>query len=435
MRSPRSLKGYFSRYLWNHVVLRKWTLITLAASWVSLALALESLSYQPMGLFRDRASLVLGVLQGFALVFVLAALLKQLLQVIDGQRGANLKDLGSIGYAYAFVIFAFATMYLAADNFRDASFSYGIGFHAADFRLVDNLYFSGITIATVGYGDITPRTWPVKTLAVLEPLTGLWLTVTVLGVFIGSLLNRQVQDKQSKFFRDFLRDYFAALTNCQKTINDIAYLQPEQIEEFRREIMRTVARFVRLHYEPMPSATVRANWMRFYSSEKASEEALQLARRFVLPEFDSPRKIRNLRGVLLLQEWDVKPETMPGKDELALPVYHPQTHVQLPGAPQALDAKEGYVIVSNVDKMDLSKQPKDVKRRLTEYFRDRAEDIKSFASVRIASKDNPYGIINIQSDDVDLCGTSAEDQQLLVDMIRPFATYLLEVGLRPEDNK
>lgn len=432
MPSPRSLKGYLWK-VWNRVVLRKWTLITLATSWMLLALALESLSYQPMGLFRDRTSVLLGVLEGFALVFVLAALLKQLLQVIYGQRAANLKDLGSIGYAYAFVICAFATMYLAADNFRDSSFSYASGFHAADFRLIDNLYFSGITIATVGYGDITPRTWPVKTLAVVEPLTGLWLTVTVLGVFLGSLLNRQMQDKQSRFFRDFLSDYFAALTSCQRTVNTIRDLSAEQVEAFRCEIMATVAYIVRLHYEPVPSATVRANWMRFYNGAKAPEQALELARKFVVPRFNSVEKMRDLRGVLLLKEWDKRPETMPGKDELALPVYEPQTDVQLPGAPQSLDAEDGYVIVSNVEKMDLRKQPKDVNRRLRQYFKDRAQDIKSFASVRIASADNPYGVINIQSDDINLCGTSAEDQQLLVDMIRPFATYLHEVGLKTEE--
>jgi hypothetical protein len=137
----------------------------------------------------------------------------------------------------------------------------------------------------------------------------------------------------------------------------------------------------------------------------------------------------DLKGVLVLKEWGERPRTMPGKDELGLPVYQGEIP-QLPGAPESITAIDGYVVVSDVSKIDLSNQPNEVATALQEYFTERTQDIRSFASVRVGDENEPSGVINVQSDDVNLCGTSPDAQQLLVDMIQPFAAYLQQVGDR-----
>jgi Ion channel len=49
----------------------------------------------------------------------------------------------------------------------------------------DQLYFSVITLATVGYGDITPASQLARAVAVVEALTGQIYLVSVVAAVVG----------------------------------------------------------------------------------------------------------------------------------------------------------------------------------------------------------------------------------------------------------
>src|SRR5579862_2094836 len=69
-----------------------------------------------------------------------------------------------------------ATLYLAIDAFSPGSIQ--IGSHPAD-RQTELLYFSLITLSTIGYGDIVPLSGEARILAALEGVTGvLYITNT-----------------------------------------------------------------------------------------------------------------------------------------------------------------------------------------------------------------------------------------------------------------
>jgi len=53
-------------------------------------------------------------------------------------------------------------------------------------NFVDALYFSGITIATVGYGDIKPDSAAIKMLVLYELFSGLLLVVVALSVYLAA---------------------------------------------------------------------------------------------------------------------------------------------------------------------------------------------------------------------------------------------------------
>ena len=70
-----------------------------------------------------------------------------------------------------------ATLYLVVDAFCPGSIQ--IGSHPAD-RQTELLYFSLVTLSTIGYGDIVPVSGEARILAALEGVTGvLYIAITV----------------------------------------------------------------------------------------------------------------------------------------------------------------------------------------------------------------------------------------------------------------
>jgi hypothetical protein len=70
-----------------------------------------------------------------------------------------------------------AALYLAIDAFSPGSIQ--VGSHPAD-RQTELLYFSLITLCTIGYGDIVPLSGEARILAALEGVTGvLYIAITV----------------------------------------------------------------------------------------------------------------------------------------------------------------------------------------------------------------------------------------------------------------
>ena len=52
-------------------------------------------------------------------------------------------------------------------------------------RVIQMRYFSYITLATVGYGDIVPRTSGARTMAILEAILGQFYLVALVGRLVG----------------------------------------------------------------------------------------------------------------------------------------------------------------------------------------------------------------------------------------------------------
>jgi hypothetical protein len=58
-------------------------------------------------------------------------------------------------------------------------------------RVEDFVYFSYITMATVGFGDLTPKTDLARMLAATDGITGQLFLVTVVAFFLGNLGTRR----------------------------------------------------------------------------------------------------------------------------------------------------------------------------------------------------------------------------------------------------
>ena len=94
--------------------------------------------------------------------------------------------LGAIA-AYALIGMFFAFAYQAIAQLQSQPF-FG---PSANGSLSNDLFFSFITMTTVGYGDLVPAGNPGQTLAVLEALTGQLFLVVAIGKIISSPLVRR----------------------------------------------------------------------------------------------------------------------------------------------------------------------------------------------------------------------------------------------------
>ena len=94
--------------------------------------------------------------------------------------------LGAIA-AYLLIGMFFAFAYKAAGEFGSVPF-FG---SAGDGSLSQDLFFSFVTMTTVGYGNLVPAANPGQTLAVLEAVTGQLFLVVAVGKIISSMQPRR----------------------------------------------------------------------------------------------------------------------------------------------------------------------------------------------------------------------------------------------------
>ncbi|HEX2427008.1 MAG TPA: potassium channel family protein [Gaiellaceae bacterium] len=111
-----------------------------------------------------------------AALLVTATLPVTLVRVLRHQRVTYETVLGALcTYVLLGLLFAFA--YLALDLVRDAPFFAQSGTHEAS----EHLYFSFVTITTLGFGDLSPAVGLPQALTALEALLGSVCLVTLVA--------------------------------------------------------------------------------------------------------------------------------------------------------------------------------------------------------------------------------------------------------------
>ena len=89
--------------------------------------------------------------------------------------------------AYLLAGISLGVLYLALERVWPGSLNYGGGIPDS-FVLADGIYFSFVTLATLGYGDFVPKTQVARGLAILEAVVG----QLYLGVMVARLVSLYV---------------------------------------------------------------------------------------------------------------------------------------------------------------------------------------------------------------------------------------------------
>lgn len=89
------------------------------------------------------------------------------------------------------LLLAFAASYYAMSGVNPSSFT-------RQLSILDSIYFSVMTIATVGYGDIAPVAGYAKILTTVEVLFGLLYLLFVVGIFLSVYMKHQTKEVNQK---------------------------------------------------------------------------------------------------------------------------------------------------------------------------------------------------------------------------------------------
>lgn len=119
---------------------------------------------------------LMGMLAGGMLAFVLR------------ERKLTFDSIFATIAAYLLVAGMFTQIYMCLLTWNPASFSLPSGMAGRPVHLLqaDMTYFSLVTLATVGYGDVLPATSTARMLAMIQAVTGQFYIAVVVAIFVGA---------------------------------------------------------------------------------------------------------------------------------------------------------------------------------------------------------------------------------------------------------
>jgi len=129
-------------------------------------------------------------LEAIFLVFLVMSCLVAMRQVLFAARVDGNRLIGAV-CVYLLLGIIWAILYRWLWVFVPEAFS---GIPDADQNVWDFVYYSFVTLTTLGYGDVLPRSDFARTLAYLEAITGVFYLAILVATLVGALLaERQSQ--------------------------------------------------------------------------------------------------------------------------------------------------------------------------------------------------------------------------------------------------
>ena len=118
---------------------------------------------------------------------VLAVVAASMLAFVQRQRTLTIDSIFATVAAYLLLALLFTQLYLCLITWDPASFSLPVQVAGRPAHLLqaDMTYFSLVTLATVGYGDVLPVTHTARMLAMFQAVVGQFYFAVVVALFVG----------------------------------------------------------------------------------------------------------------------------------------------------------------------------------------------------------------------------------------------------------
>jgi voltage-gated potassium channel len=120
------------------------------------------------------------------------------IQKIYRQTAADRKVLlvSVAAVSYALIIWLFAGVYILISRIDQKAFYHSVSASYGAVDLGTGVYFSVVTIATVGYGDIVPVSSLARWVVIAEIIIGIGYTIYVFSALLTLLLSQEIEHKQ-----------------------------------------------------------------------------------------------------------------------------------------------------------------------------------------------------------------------------------------------
>jgi hypothetical protein len=100
-------------------------------------------------------------------------------------------DLISASFYGFFLLIEISVFLFSLLNFNNPQAFKGVDSSFIALTFIDMVYFSSITLTTIGYGDILPNTYSTKLLAALFGILGQFYSVVLIGILISKFSSRE----------------------------------------------------------------------------------------------------------------------------------------------------------------------------------------------------------------------------------------------------
>ena len=129
-----------------------------------------------------------------AIIFFVVGTIDSVYQVFMVRKGVNFnKILGAI-CIYIFLALIWSIFYQFLENLIPGSFN-GLSAGLKHTHFNDLVYYSLVTITTLGYGDITPATPLAKALVIIEVIVGVFYIAILVAALVGDFMATKAQSK------------------------------------------------------------------------------------------------------------------------------------------------------------------------------------------------------------------------------------------------
>ena len=153
-----------------------------------VSLAGSALALAPLPDDWHRLGRTLEIMTALPLLALLAI---GILQFIFRNRTLTVDGIFATVTVYLIIAMIFSMLYLLLIEWRPASFNLQVEGMSPQLLQSNLLYFSLVTLATVGYGDVLPVSETARTLAVIEATVGQFYIAVVVAVFVGMYATQQ----------------------------------------------------------------------------------------------------------------------------------------------------------------------------------------------------------------------------------------------------
>ncbi|MBW2476053.1 MAG: hypothetical protein JRE63_01870 [Deltaproteobacteria bacterium] len=157
-----------------------------------------SIAFRYLGSITDQAMLF-GIGLACGVLFLVIVALSILFDLFQTMRVTGDTLAGAV-CVYLLIALIWGYLYLLVEFVQPESFSFTQDYARTDLWITKDffsfLYFSLVTMTTVGYGDMTPISRVARTLATMEGITGqVYMTILVARLVGMHLMNQETQQK------------------------------------------------------------------------------------------------------------------------------------------------------------------------------------------------------------------------------------------------